>query len=46
MAPTTGRPCWVSFQEMKVANSAISPWAKLRTPVVRKMRTRASATDP
>ena len=25
MAPTTGRPCWVSFQEMKVANSAISP---------------------
>ena len=51
MAATIGWPkpslSDASFQEsMWVWNSAISPWAKLRIPVVRKMITRARATDP
>jgi hypothetical protein len=31
---------------MKVANIAISPWAKLTIPVERKIRTSASASAP
>src|ERR687893_2969736 len=45
IATHTGMPVVVSFQETKAEKSAISPWAKLRTPVVRKISTRARATE-
>src|SRR5918998_469462 len=45
IARTTGMPVVVSFHETNAENSAISPWAKLRTPVVRKISTSARATE-
>ena len=36
----------VSVQGMYVENVAISPWAKLITPVARWIRTSASASEP
>ena len=45
-APQNGKP-WLtwSVQAMYVANIAISPWAKLMTPVERWMITSASARE-
>ena len=41
-----GQPWFaVSVQGMYVENIAISPWAKLMTPVARWMSTSASASD-
>jgi hypothetical protein len=34
-APASGRPVWSRPQATKVLNIAISPWAKLTTPVDR-----------
>ena len=45
-ARPNGTPASCRPQAMKVLNMAISPWAKLTTPVERKMSTRASATAP
>ncbi len=44
MASTIGRPASCSCQATKVENMAISPWAKLRMEVDRKMRTMARAS--
>ncbi len=44
IAPTIATPLVASFQVMKVENRAISPVAKLSTPVVRKISTSATAT--
>ena len=50
MAASEGQPRWtrpasVRRHVKKVENSAISPWAKFNNPVVRKIRTRANATE-
>ena len=46
IANAMGAPQSQNCQVRKVENSAISPWAKLRNPVDRKMSTRARATEP
>ena len=45
-ASPSGSPASSSPQAMKVLNIAISPWAKLTMPVVRKISTTASASAP
>ena len=45
-ASPSGSPPSTSPQAMKVENIAISPWAKLTSPVERKISTSASASAP
>ena len=46
IASHTGTPCSVNHHVRYVETRAISPWAKFKMPVVLKINTSASASDP